>query len=1549
MGILTRVAFWKRDAGAREGGLERNGTPLPAGYVGRTAELARFEENLTTRERVVVSVTGEYGLGKTDLLRRFQLTATVNGQATASVDTSGKALPTVLASLADQLEQRGARLRSFSEQYRTYRHRMSELEADPQAPKGLATLAAGTLAKGGVRAARHIPVAGFAFELVSEEAAATVATEITNYVLARIGDKDEVELVLEPVPTLTRLFLSDLHGVAEQQPVCLFLDADDASFYELEGWLFDVVDGRHGKRPSGLLVTVAGTRELDQAKWVRFEAQIDRITLGPLSDADSRLFLAQAGVTNEAVVEEILRRSGGIPLSLAVLAAQRPEHPEQVGDPNGSAVEGFLSSVGEPMRRRLAVDGSVPRLLNRDVLGVVLARDDVLDDFVWLTALPFMTDTENGWVYSNPVREQLLLRSHRDAPQSWTKLQRTLAKYYGDLANELALDEDERPLDAEWQRYELEAMYHALCGRLQAARPKMLNGFMAAFAGDRRFAQRYGEAIRQAGADLRDDRLAQLGDLLARGTAAIDAGSPQDAIAMLGRLIDSGELEDRWRAKALDWRGFLTIVQGQYEASLADFDAALELQPDSVEFLLDRARALQQLGRHQDALRDLDRAASVEPENPLVFMLRGETNQLADRLDEALADAARVLELQPGNAAAWVLQADVQQLKGDLEPARESLDRALEIEPDNAATWAARGRVQQASGRLEEALQDLERAAELAPDDYGILALRANLLSRSGRIEEAAAGIRDLITRAQRFFDEYGTIVASMPSDEFQRRSARFASLAGLDGREAARQVAQFSQSPEAVIRALEADLAGLDAMAKVKSGDLEGAIADYGRALELDHERANLWASRAGALGRAGRTDEAFADLDKAIELDPGQPAWLITKAQAELQRGNVDEAGTVFDRAVESAPYNAQAWAARAQFRLGQTLLDEALADIDRAIALAPTAYAYVSVRGLIFQAKGDPAGAAECARILAENAEAYVDQVAAASELARFLGDRDGAVREVRGEGPRAEGLLLRSQGDLEGAIEAWNRALEIAGPKAPWLFERGELRRVAGHLEEALSDFDQMLELDPGSGAGHGSRGQALRALDRSDEALAELDRALELDDTLVWAFLERGELHRQEGRLELALADYDQIIELDPESATGHGSRGQALRALGRSDEALAELDRALELDGTMLWAVLERGQLHHEEGRLELALADYDRSLELDPESAFGHGRRGQALRALGRDEEALAAFDRALELDDSLIWAFLERGELHRLAGRLEPALADFDRMIELQPETAIGHGIRGQVLRALGRTEEALVALDRALELDDTLAWARRERGELYVDSARFEEAEAEFSRVLAGEPDDLEALVGRGNALVGLGRFENALADLEQAIALAPGIAYSYGIRGEIHYMLRHHEPALADFERATQLMPEWSWAQSRLSEVLLLSGRADEGLAAIQAAREVEADDDWMRYLHGLANEAVGNSDDARRDFDEAIAAAVQHAQNGDDRSRHLLNAAVYRLARNAPGDVDEAKRLFAEVAPASDSHRRNVIRDLETLSSVRKDPTAATIAAGLASG
>jgi tetratricopeptide (TPR) repeat protein len=54
------------------------------------------------------------------------------------------------------------------------------------------------------------------------------------------------------------------------------------------------------------------------------------------------------------------------------------------------------------------------------------------------------------------------------------------------------------------------------------------------------------------------------------------------------------------------------------------------------------------------------------------------------------------------------------------------------------------------------------------------------------------------------------------------------------------------------------------------KKGDLDRAIADYDKAIELDPKYVMAYNNRGIAYGKKGDFDSAIADLNKAIELDP-------------------------------------------------------------------------------------------------------------------------------------------------------------------------------------------------------------------------------------------------------------------------------------------------------------------------------------------------------------------------------------------------------------------------------------------------------------------------------------------------------------------------------------------------------------------------------------------------------------------------------------------------------------------------------------------------------
>ena len=58
--------------------------------------------------------------------------------------------------------------------------------------------------------------------------------------------------------------------------------------------------------------------------------------------------------------------------------------------------------------------------------------------------------------------------------------------------------------------------------------------------------------------------------------------------------------------------------------------------------------------------------------------------------------------------------------------------------------------------------------------------------------------------------------------------------------------------------------------LAQKGKGDLDGAIADYTKAIEIDPRNAEAYKNRGLALLTKGRDQEAEQDFKKAIELDP-------------------------------------------------------------------------------------------------------------------------------------------------------------------------------------------------------------------------------------------------------------------------------------------------------------------------------------------------------------------------------------------------------------------------------------------------------------------------------------------------------------------------------------------------------------------------------------------------------------------------------------------------------------------------------------------------------
>lgn len=322
-------------------------------FVGREEQIALFRQNLALpldddRRRFIFNVAGQGSVGKTWLLRRFRQLAGARDAITAWTDEAEEDVPEVMGRIAEQFEEQGYDLESFSERYRVYRQKRRELEADPDAPQGFPAFVGRTLIKGGLGLARGTPVGAAAAEFVDEETLASLGGEVASFVAQKIGNKDEVRLVLEPIHVLTPLFLKDLREIAEEHTIALFFDTYERTGDFLDLWLRGLLEGRHGEVPANIVLTVAGRDPLDRDQWSPFEGLIARLPLDPFTKEEALDYLNRQGVTNAKVVDVILQLSSRLPLLVATLASETPDDPGEVDDPSGEAVERFLKWVQDP-------------------------------------------------------------------------------------------------------------------------------------------------------------------------------------------------------------------------------------------------------------------------------------------------------------------------------------------------------------------------------------------------------------------------------------------------------------------------------------------------------------------------------------------------------------------------------------------------------------------------------------------------------------------------------------------------------------------------------------------------------------------------------------------------------------------------------------------------------------------------------------------------------------------------------------------------------------------------------------------------------------------------------------------------------------------------------------------------------------------------------------------------------------------------------------------------------------------------------------------------
>ena len=292
--------------------------------------------------------------------------------------------------------------------------------------------------------------------------------------------------------------------------------------------------------------------------------------------------------------------------------------------------------------------------------------------------------------------------------------------------------------------------------------------------------------------------------------------------------------------------------------------------------------------------------------------------------------------------------------------------------------------------------------------------------------------------------------------------------------------------------------------------------------------------------------------------------------------------------------------------------------------------------------------------------------------------------------------------RYQGRADSIEKECRETRNATAPSDPHIHVlRGVFKFGQGDLQGALSDYARAIELNPQDAAAYNNRGNVYGSMGRHEEALSDYARAIELNPQNAAVYNNRGNVYAHMGRREEALSDYARAIELNPQDAGAYNNRGNVYDNMGRHEEALSDCARAIELEPKNAAVYNNRGNVYAHMGRREEALSDYARAIELNPQDAGAYNNRGNVYDNMGRHEEALSDYARAIELNPQDAAAYNNRGNVYAHMGRHEEALSDYARAIELNPQDAGAHNHRGNALYLSERLEEACAAWKEAKRL--------------------------------------------------------------------------------------------------------------------------------------------------------------------------------------------------------------------------------------------------------
>lgn len=224
----------------------------------------------------------------------------------------------------------------------------------------------------------------------------------------------------------------------------------------------------------------------------------------------------------------------------------------------------------------------------------------------------------------------------------------------------------------------------------------------------------------------------------------------------------------------------------------------------------------------------------------------------------------------------------------------------------------------------------------------------------------------------------------------------------------------------------------------------------------------------------------------------------------------------------------------------------------------------------------------------------------------------------------------------------------------------LFARGLIEKELGNLQEALDLFEKALDINPNDAAAHYEAARILAAIGRTDESLNEIQIATKLNPESIWFKAYYAKVSRINENYDDYVIAYEELVADNPFDLNFLYELAFAYQFTGDYKSAITAYDKIENVIGVNERLIIQKTEFYTKIGNPEKSINEYEKLIATNPDDIRYYALMAEYCSKNNLDDKAIWAYEKIIEIDPDDPYVHISLAEYYNKKGEKEKAFTE-------------------------------------------------------------------------------------------------------------------------------------------------------------------------------------------------------------------------------------------------------------------------------------------------